>query len=107
VRQPSSQKDRVRGRPGDDTIRGGGGFDVLHAGRGADTLWGGAGIDRVRADFADDVAADCEHLQAPDAAPIGRTKVRVMTRHLGYAADMYIGLGTLLIIIILLIIFVF
>jgi hypothetical protein len=88
------------------TIRSaaGEGFDVLHAGCGADTPWSGPRNDRLA---SDDVAADCEHLQAPDAAPIGRTKVRVMTRHLGYAADMYIGLGTLLIIIILLIIFVF
>ena len=62
--------DRLFGGPGSDHLDGGGGRDVLEAGAGSDVLATrdgaidmvrcGTGRDRVTADRADRVAADCE-----------------------------------------------
>jgi Ca2+-binding RTX toxin-like protein len=80
--------DRVRGGDGNDRMSGSGGADVLDGGPGADAFDGGAGddrllsadglaekltcgdgTDRVDADTADDVAADCESVSRSSVAP--------------------------------------
>ena len=57
-----------------DTVNGDEGDDRILVRDGVrDVVTCGAGIDRVRADFADDVAADCEqvkrHTPRPSSVP--------------------------------------
>jgi RTX calcium-binding nonapeptide repeat (4 copies) len=71
--------DRILAGPAADTLDGGLGADVLDAGAGddllrtrdglADGLACGAGHDRVEADTADVVAADCESVEVVAVAP--------------------------------------
>jgi Ca2+-binding RTX toxin-like protein len=79
--QGGAGDDTLRGGPGDDDLEGQSGNDVLVGGTGRDVLNGGrgrdrilardgvrdrincgAGIDTVRADRADKVARNCEHV---------------------------------------------
>ena len=64
--------DDLEGQSGNDLVVGGRGHDVLSGGRGRDRIRArdgvrdrincGAGVDTVRADRADVVAANCEHV---------------------------------------------
>jgi Ca2+-binding RTX toxin-like protein len=64
--------DDLEGGPGNDVLVGGKGHDILEGGRGRDRIFArdgmrdrincGSGVDTVRADRADVVARNCEHV---------------------------------------------
>jgi Ca2+-binding RTX toxin-like protein len=70
--QGGSGSDDLEGQTGNDVLVGGSGRDVLTGGRGRDHIFArdgardrincGAGVDTVRADHADVVASNCEHV---------------------------------------------
>jgi Ca2+-binding RTX toxin-like protein len=81
------QADKILGGPGPDGINGGDGRDVIKAGRGNDLIIArdgqrdliscGKGKDRVRADYRDRVARDCEIVRraAPTPEPEDKSEI--------------------------------